>query len=113
MRSYSRLTSNGPCPPAEHDVDDPRLEGDELISRERTKVRELREQLEKQLREAELELSVERAKIAREQAELAEWRLDLEAKARDIEGRTPAKEGGPPQTQQRRWLDKLGLGGGE
>jgi chromosome segregation ATPase len=84
------------------------LDHDELILAERKRLAELQQEWEEKLRTAELELSVERAKIAREQSELAEWRMELET----LRDSLPSTAGGESK-RRRRWLDQLGLGGGD
>ncbi len=82
---------------------------DAAVAAELARVEELRGQWEAKLREAELELSVERARIAREQAELAEWRIELEGMA-DAMGAVQKNKGGKPQSN---WMRKMGLNGGD
>ncbi|QDU90619.1 hypothetical protein Pla175_40280 [Pirellulimonas nuda] len=84
---------------------------DAAVDAELARVEELRGQWEAKLREAELELSVERARIAREQSELAEWRIELEGMADNVRhAQQPAASGGKSQSN---WMRKMGLGGGE
>lgn len=89
------------------------FDSDELIVQERTNLRQLQDQLQEQLRQAEIDISVERAKLARDRAELEERLRQFEA----------AKGQGAPQTepgpadkntkgQQRKWFARLGLGDG-
>jgi chromosome segregation ATPase len=76
------------------------LDADELISAERQKLRQIQQEWEAKLRQAEIDLSMERAKLARERAEL------------DMQKPQPPASGSPTTStdrQQRRWLDFLGL----
>jgi chromosome segregation ATPase len=57
---------------------------DAIIQQERENARRLREEWEQKLRQAEVELSLERAKIARERAELEERARQLEELARQL-----------------------------
>ncbi|MBX3426477.1 MAG: hypothetical protein KF688_12420 [Pirellulales bacterium] len=78
---------------------------DEAIQVERERLESLQTQWKEKLRQAELELSVQRATLAREQAALREKELDLErAFPKPVD---PAEPGGKPK---RRWLSALGLG---
>lgn len=83
------------------------VDSDQQVLEERERCALLRQSLESKLREAELELSVERARIAREQAELAEWRIELESLA-EANKKQPGKTEGK---RSRNWLLKMGLGG--
>ncbi len=85
------------------------IDADEVIAAERQRISTLRAEWEEKLRAAELELSIERAKIAREQSELAQWRMELET-LRDAVGGASSSS---TAQKQRRWRDKLGLGGHE
>ncbi|MEN1678727.1 MAG: hypothetical protein AAGJ46_03990 [Planctomycetota bacterium] len=79
---------------------------DERLGDERRRLAELEKEWEEKLRAAELELSVERAKMARERLELENALSDLEAGRRQLAGSNDGKN-------QRRWLNKLGLSGGD
>jgi hypothetical protein len=85
------------------------FDNDEVIAAERQRIATLRADWETNLRAAELELSIERAKIAREQSELAQWRMELETLRDAVGGATSSSTA----QKQRRWRDKLGLGGHE
>ena len=84
------------------------LDNDAVVQAERERLAKLEDQLSEQLRAAELELSVERAKITRAQAALEEQHLELET-LRAAAGL--AKEAADGAAPKRRWLDKLGLSG--
>lgn len=83
------------------------LDKDAIVQEERANLRRLQQEWEEKLRQAEIEISVERAKIARQRAEL--------------EGQLHAADPSPSQTQNDqaasakpahgRWLSRLGLGG--
>ena len=79
-----------------------------MIRAERERLASLEDQWQEKLRQAELELSLERAKIARTQNELAEQQLELETLRAAVERATG--EAGAGETRQN-WLNKLGLGG--
>ena len=102
-RQIAELQQGGEGSTAEASAED-LLSDDERLDADRERLAALQQQWQDKLRDAELELSVERAKIAREQAELDEYRSELES-----------ERGKPIEDTkgQRRWLDKLGLGGGE
>jgi len=78
------------------------LSKDELIQAERSKLFELQETMQEKLRQAELDISVQRATLAREQASLEENLAQLQHKQHQ-EGET--LDGKPG----RRWLSALGL----
>ena len=82
------------------------IESDSLIISERMRLKELRDEWEQKQRQAEIEMSMERAKLARE-------RLELQEKTRNYD------DDNPPQTAEEikaskastrgRWLARLGL----
>ena len=82
------------------------IESDALIVSERLRLKELREEWEQKQRQAEIEMSMERAKLARE-------RLELQEKTQQY------SDNNPPQTEEEkksskagtrgRWLARLGL----
>ena len=82
------------------------IESDSLIISERMRLKELRDEWEQKQRQAEIEMSMERAKLARE-------RLELQEKTRNY------NDDNPPQTAEEikatkahtrgRWLARLGL----
>ncbi len=79
------------------------LGNDDAIKTELTRLREQQEQLDAKLREAELEISVQRATIAREQAALDEQRANFPDSAED------AAEDSSSDKPRRRWLTALGI----
>lgn len=90
------------------------LDGDELIKQERESLKQMQDQMREQLKRAEIDISMERAKIARERAEVEEKLRALEqdkAKFPTVKDASPGdkrKAGGGG-----RWLSKLGLSGDE
>lgn len=83
------------------------LDGDELIQQERQKLREIQEEWESKLRQAEIDLSMERAKIARERIALDKQMEELTQSTK--EAVMPACTG-KGKGKERRWLSILGLG---
>jgi len=87
------------------------LDTDELVRQERESLKRLQDGLRDQLKQAEVDISVERAKLARERAELDEKIRVLEAeKASNPVG---GSEGGGEKGKKpggRKWLTRLGLG---
>ncbi len=93
------------------------LDGDELIKQERERLRAIQDEWENKLRQAEIEMSLERAKLARERSQ-----LDEHVRARDAESsslpfvsetspnrpvkKAETKSDGKPT---RKWLEHLGL----
>jgi hypothetical protein len=86
------------------------LDSDELIRQEREALKRLQDSLTEQLRQAEVDISLERAKLARERAEMEEKLRGLEAEKASLPtggdgaGDKGKKQGG------RKWLARLGLG---
>jgi chromosome segregation ATPase len=85
------------------------LDGDEIIQQHRGRIAQLEQEMTSKLREAELELSVERARIGRQKVELEQLRVDLEAQKNALGSGGTSSPGAP----KRRWLSKLGLGNEE
>jgi chromosome segregation ATPase len=86
------------------------LDTDELIRQERESLKRLQDGLREQLRQAEVDISVERAKLARERTELDEKIRGLEAeKANMGPGGGDGHEKGK-KPAGRKWLARLGLG---
>lgn len=77
------------------------LDEDEVIRAERERLAALEAECQEKLRQAELELSVERAKISRAQSQLEEQAIELETLKGSCSTTGESK---------RRWMDKLGLG---
>jgi len=84
------------------------LEQDEIIRQQREHLRALEEEWKEKLRQAELDISRERAKIARERAALEEQQRRLNELVHE---RDEAKSGGDAKgkSQRGRWLSRLGL----
>ncbi len=77
------------------------FDNDELIQQERQKLKEIQSEWEEKLRQAEIDLSMERARLARERSQLE---AELNSK-RDAE---PCEDNaGKPK--KRKWLEHLGL----
>jgi hypothetical protein len=74
------------------------LNADELVQEERTKLEALQEEWRDKIRNAEIDLSKERANLARE-------RREIEAELEVIRRKSEAEQGG----KTRKWLDQLGL----
>lgn len=79
------------------------IDENELIRQERERLIELQRAWEAKLREAEVEISIERAKLARERAELEEKLRSLESS-----GVQPGATGSSAPRKSR-WLAQLGL----
>ncbi len=81
------------------------IDSDVLIQEERAKLRQLQETFDEKLRNAEIEISIERAQIARDRAELEELR-------RSLADNTPAENPADAKTEKPvrgRWLSRMGL----
>jgi hypothetical protein len=86
------------------------LDTDELIRQERESLRDMQEKLREQLRQAEIDISVERAKMARERAVLDEKMRQYEEFKQNNpnlpgDAADKSKKGG----NRGRWLQRLGL----
>ena len=81
------------------------LDHDDLIKEERENLRRLQEQFQKRLREAEVELSIERAKLARQRTELEEQQHTLQRQQESAPSRGEETHGKGTS----RWLTRLGL----
>ena len=90
------------------------FDADELIGEERERLKAIQMEWEDKLREAEVELSLERAKLARGRRELEQKQQELEEKLCHLsrESTEAAKDGGSKQPR-RRWLKQLGLSEGD
>jgi chromosome segregation ATPase len=87
------------------------LDRDELIQQEREKLRVLQEEWRDKLRQAEIDISIERARIARQRAEVEE-KVSAYDSARaqhtaDDNASNPTNQ--PKQPTRGRWLARLGL----
>ena len=84
------------------------LDSDAIVREERQKLKDLQEQWHEKLRQAEIDLSLERAKLAREKAQLEEKLVSIGKRAGPPEGGTGPS---PPSSKpaRGRWLERLGL----
>ncbi|MBI2826087.1 MAG: hypothetical protein HYX69_15490 [Planctomycetia bacterium] len=84
---------------------------DEVVHRERERLKQLETEWENKLRQAEIELSVQRAQVARARAELDEkQRAFDEQLAQQPVGPSSSEPGGKTKKQPRgKWLARLGL----
>jgi hypothetical protein len=86
------------------------LDQDELIRQERENLLRLQEEWRQKLRQAEVDISVERARMARERIELDDKRQSLEAQRAKFSGEAPQPgKGESGSVAQRRWWARLGL----
>jgi hypothetical protein len=83
---------------------DKAIDADAAIAEERERLRQLQEHWRDELRKAEIELSVERAKLARQ-------RVEMEEKLRALETAPPKPASDEPSDgpARNRWLARLGL----
>lgn len=89
------------------------IESDELVQQEREKLRAIQRSWDEKFRQAEIDLSMERAKLARERLHLEEQKQELErelqlatAAAAAVQADPAAK---PGDARSRKWLSRLGL----
>jgi chromosome segregation ATPase len=86
---------------------------DELIREERERLKEIEQDWKEKLRQAEIELSLERAKIARGRRELEQKQNEIEERLAHMQRDEQQGSGGkeaPTTGPRRRWLRQLGLG---
>ncbi len=83
------------------------LDKEEVIQQERQNLQTLQDEWRDKLRQAEVEISVQRAKLARQQAELEERARHIEAQSR--EASTDETGAGKDKPTRGRWLRRLGL----
>jgi len=84
------------------------LDADAIICEQREHLKELQEEWREKLRQAEIDISLERAKIAREKAAIEEKLRILEQQRADKQSKPEnAENGGQPV--RGRWLARLGL----
>jgi chromosome segregation ATPase len=86
---------------------DAAISNDEVVRTERERLRQLQLEWEEKLRQAEIDLSVERAKMARERAEVEE----LQRQFKDVQEQSgdETASGKEKKPQRGRWLARLGL----
>jgi chromosome segregation ATPase len=90
------------------------LDKDELVRSERESLHQMQENLREQLKKAEIDISMERAKIARERAEVDELLHALhQEKAQQVASAPPAGGDKGKKPARGRWLSRLGLSDGE
>ncbi|MCE9526861.1 MAG: hypothetical protein K8R36_12490 [Planctomycetales bacterium] len=86
------------------------LDKDELVRQERESLQKMQESLREQLKKAEIDISMERAKIARERAELDEKLHTLQREQAQQVASQPGSGGEKGNKAPRgRWLSRLGL----
>lgn len=85
------------------------LDQDDLVREEREKLQQIQDEWEQKLRQAEIEVSLERARLARERQEIEKRNLEIEEQLAQQSEITA--EGENPAAPKRRWLAKLGLDG--
>lgn len=87
------------------------FDNDELIVQQRERLCQLETEWEEKLRQAEIDISRERAKLARDRAELEEKLLRVHQSQQSQGGASPAKTEPPANSKGKsgRWLARLGL----
>ena len=85
------------------------LSADEIVRTERERLHQLQHEWEEKLRQAEIDLSVQRARIARERAEIEERQRLLKDQQADSGVNSGAETANPIKPQRGRWLTRLGL----
>jgi DNA repair exonuclease SbcCD ATPase subunit len=88
---------------------------DELVRQERERLRQMQQECEEKLRQAEIDISLERAKMARERAEIDE-KMQILQRHKNEMGDAPGDAGNhghPGKPARGRWLTRLGLKEGD
>ncbi len=85
------------------------IESDELVQEEREKLRALQKSWDEKLRQAEIDLSMERAKMARERLQLEEQKQKLEELLNAAQSSTGDGKDKAVDAKGRKWLSRLGL----
>lgn len=86
------------------------LDSDDIVRQERENLQQLQREWQEKLRQAEVDLSLERAKIARERVAIEEKLLTLEkAQAERGSGRSSGSTPADDKPVRGRWLARLGL----
>jgi chromosome segregation ATPase len=86
------------------------LDKDEVIRQERENLLQLQNEWREKLRQAEIDISLDRAKIARERAELEQKLSEIrQAAAASASGGKPSSDKADKKPSVRRWLSRLGL----
>jgi chromosome segregation ATPase len=83
------------------------LDKDLIVQEERQNLKKLQDEWRNKLRQAEVEISLERAKVARERSQLEEKIRILEHQGVALKGELESKE--PSKPSRGRWLSRLGL----
>ena len=78
------------------------FDNDEMIQQERQKLKEIQREWEEKLRQAEIDVSLERARLARE-------RTQLEQELENIRLERLQADKEPEKAKKRKWLEHLGL----
>ncbi|MEZ6135165.1 MAG: hypothetical protein R3C53_09670 [Pirellulaceae bacterium] len=84
------------------------FDSDELVQQERKKLQDIQQQWEEKVRQAEIDISLERAKLARERLQL-ETELEEAKKTTSVQY-LPAAGETKAETRTRKWLEHLGIG---
>ena len=86
------------------------IESDELVQQEREKLRTIQRSWDEKLRQAEIELSMERAKLARERLQLEEQKQQLEQELQTVTAAIQSEPNAKPaDVRGHKWLSRLGL----
>lgn len=85
------------------------LSADEIVRGERQRLQQLQLEWEEKLRQAEVELSVQRAKIARERADIEERQRQFDQHGHDHPSSDATDAAKNAKPQRGRWLARLGL----
>jgi hypothetical protein len=101
-QAVSEPSETGECQSSSEDW----LEKDAIVQQERESLRKLQEKWKQKIREAEIDIAVERAKITRERAELDDRIAQTSPDEPEIEIDTDSKS---KKGNRGRWLSRLGL----
>lgn len=85
------------------------IESDELVQEEREKLRVIQRSWDEKLRQAEIDISMERAKLAREKLQLEEQKRKLQDALDAVPTAAPLDPKAAADAKGRKWLSRLGL----
>ncbi|MDA7951226.1 MAG: hypothetical protein MPJ24_07025 [Pirellulaceae bacterium] len=83
------------------------FDNDEIIQEEREKSRALQKELQEKLRQAEIDISLQKAKLAREGTALEDKLLEISEKEK--QSSQSSDEATPQKNRTSRWLSQIGL----
>jgi len=113
LRKQLELIQQAPAEPAATPAEEA-IDQDEVVQQERENLKRIQVEWQERLREAEVTISVERAKLARDRTELEEKVQHLERQVAQQFGSEDSDTGSNKKKPTRgKWLSRLGLSNDE